>query len=116
MRPGQRRSSSFRAYVAISPEAADGRNRTGRRQNPEANGTVFDFFGEASCRPWQQVAQKLLWKFVTANEKLKVLNRDSRDRLILADVRKGNIDSEIVSGKRAGQPTVEALITGGLQK
>ncbi|HKM55089.1 MAG TPA: hypothetical protein VJY33_16890 [Isosphaeraceae bacterium] len=53
---------------------------------------------------------------MTANEKLKVLNRDSRDRLILADVRKGNIDSEIVSGKRAGQPTVEALITGGLQK
>ena len=53
---------------------------------------------------------------MTANEKLKVLNCDTHDRLIVANLRKGNIDSEIVSGKRAGQPTVEALTALGLQK
>jgi len=99
-----------------SPKETNGAEGIGRRQNPQANGTVFDFFGEVSGLPWQQVAYNLFWKFVTTNEKLKVLNCDTRDRLILADDRKGNIDSELVSGKRAGRPTVEALITDGLQK
>ncbi|MGO9601038.1 MAG: hypothetical protein ACLP7Q_23905 [Isosphaeraceae bacterium] len=82
----------------------------------EANGIDSDCFGETSCLPRQKWRQTYYGDFETLNEKLKVLNHGMRHRLILADVRKGNIDSEIVSGKRAGQPTVGALIIGGLQK
>ena len=106
----------MRGISRDSPKTTNGAEGTGRRQNPGANGTVFDFLERYLACDGNKGRENVLWKFVTANEKLKILNCDRRDRLILDDVRKGNIDSEIVSDRRAGQPTVEALITGGLQK